>query len=422
MPETSPNLILPYIQPAQAQKHVTHNEALRILDALTQLAVLDRGQTVPPSDPDTGARHIVGAGATGVWAGRQNAVAVWDGAAWMFLAPRPGWRAHVTGTGIDVIWSGSVWAPAQDAVERRAALGLNADADAVNRLTVAAPATLLNHDGAGHQLKVNKAGTADTASLLFQTGFSGRAEMGIAGSDDFAIKVSPDGAAWTQALALSASTGLATGAAVQSSPADATPGRLLRTATSATVLSASPALRVPLGGAADAITLTTGASLTPVAGLQLRFRAVATNTGAATLALDGGPDVGCRTVSGAVLPAGYVRTDTDTQATFDGTFWVLSRACERGTNANGSYERRADGSQVCWKSAHTCTSDDTGSEWTYPASFSADPAISITLVGSSARIVGRGVVTASIVRPRMWTIGAVRIGGTVDLTAVGYWY
>ncbi len=54
-------------------------------------------------------------------------------------------------------------------------------------------ATLLNHDGAGHQLKINKAAAGDTASLLYQDAFSGRAELGLAGDDDFHFKVSPDG-------------------------------------------------------------------------------------------------------------------------------------------------------------------------------------------------------------------------------------
>ena len=34
MTDTSSNLKLPFILPSQAQKHVTHNEALQILDAL----------------------------------------------------------------------------------------------------------------------------------------------------------------------------------------------------------------------------------------------------------------------------------------------------------------------------------------------------------------------------------------------------
>ena len=40
MSETSPRLDLPYIQPSQAQKHVTHNESLQRLDALVQMTVL----------------------------------------------------------------------------------------------------------------------------------------------------------------------------------------------------------------------------------------------------------------------------------------------------------------------------------------------------------------------------------------------
>jgi hypothetical protein len=83
-------------------------------------------------------------------------------------------------------------------------VGIGATADATNRLAVAAPATLLTHAGAGHQLKLNKAAPGDTASLLFQTGWSGRAEMGTAGNDSLSIRVSADGAAWATALTVAA--------------------------------------------------------------------------------------------------------------------------------------------------------------------------------------------------------------------------
>lgn len=63
MPDDSPILSLPYILPTQAQKHVTHNEALRMLDAIVQLVVQDRSRTVPPAYPAEGDRHIVAAGA-----------------------------------------------------------------------------------------------------------------------------------------------------------------------------------------------------------------------------------------------------------------------------------------------------------------------------------------------------------------------
>lgn len=87
-------------------------------------------------------------------------------------------------------------------------LGLGgATADATNRFSINAPASLFNNAGAGHQVKVNKAAATDTGSFLFQTGFSGRAEFGLVGSDDFQIKVSADGATWFNALQLERTSG-----------------------------------------------------------------------------------------------------------------------------------------------------------------------------------------------------------------------
>lgn len=102
------------------------------------------------------------------------------------------------------------WQEAAPAALNPAALiGINTVADAVNRLALSSPASLFDHEGAGHQLKLNKAGFSDTASCLFQSGYSGRAEIGLIGTDDLAFKTSPDGAAFAAALILKAATGYA---------------------------------------------------------------------------------------------------------------------------------------------------------------------------------------------------------------------
>ena len=209
MPDLSPILSLPLILPAQAQKHVTHNEALRLLDVMVQLAVLNRNLSGAPALPAIGDRHIVAAGAVGAWAGQVGKIALYTVTGWQFFAPLAGWQAHVLAEGVTVVFSGLVWAapPAQSTAPL---FGVNATADATNRLTVQSAATLLNHNGAGHQVKVNKAGVGDTASLLFQTGFSGRAEMGLAGNDAFSIKVSPDGTTFNDALSADPATGSVT--------------------------------------------------------------------------------------------------------------------------------------------------------------------------------------------------------------------
>ena len=200
MSDVSAVLALPYIQPSQAQKHVTHNEALRLLDVIVQLAVLDRSRTAAPVTAAVGDRHIVAAGAAGDWAGQDGTIAVYDLEGWVFFAPQPGWRAEVLAESCAVVFDGTGWVAPGDLPQRFPQLGVNAAADAVNRLSVSSAATLLNHAGGGHQLKLNKAAAADTASLLFQTGFSGRAELGLAGNDDFSVKISPDGTAFVEAL------------------------------------------------------------------------------------------------------------------------------------------------------------------------------------------------------------------------------
>ncbi|NEX48699.1 DUF2793 domain-containing protein [Pseudotabrizicola algicola] len=110
MSDTTTHLGLPYLMAAQAQKHVTHNEALRLLDAMVQLAVLDRTRTAPPASPADGDRHLVASGATGLWAGWDLNVAFRVDGAWIRLVPRPGWLVWVADEAAFLVWSGSSWA------------------------------------------------------------------------------------------------------------------------------------------------------------------------------------------------------------------------------------------------------------------------------------------------------------------------
>ncbi len=210
MADNSTILSLPLILPAQAQKHVTHNEALRVLDVVVQLAVKNRNLATPPAVPVAGDRHIVAAGAVAAWAGQAGKIAFFETGQWQFFTPLTGWRAYVEAESAVATFDGAQWRTISDAALVVAQLGVSATPDATNRLSVSAPATLLNNAGAGHQLKINKASSADTASLLFQTAWSGRAEMGLAGSDNFAVKVSPDGSAFYTGFTVAAADGAMT--------------------------------------------------------------------------------------------------------------------------------------------------------------------------------------------------------------------
>jgi hypothetical protein len=207
--DLSPNLRLPYIAAAQAQKHVTHNEAVRALDAMAQLGVVSRAVAAPPPSPADGDRYLLPAGASGAWSGHDGKIAAFQDGAWAYYIPRAGWVAWIAAENALVAFDGAAWQSVggSGAMPTFQRLGIQATPDDTNRLAVTAAATLLNHAGNGHQLKINKAAAADTASLLFQTGFSGRAEMGLMGDDNWRIKVSPDGATWFTTLQIDRNTG-----------------------------------------------------------------------------------------------------------------------------------------------------------------------------------------------------------------------
>lgn len=206
MSDITPNFGLPYILPSQAQKHVTHNEALRMLDGLVQISVADRDLAVPPARPAEGERYLVPAAASGAWTGKVGTIAAWQDGAWSHVTPRSGWLAWIADEARLMVFDGSDWIDPPSAAQTPL-MGINAPADATSRLVVASAATLFTHAGAGHQHKINKAAAGDTASLLFQTNWSGRAEFGLAGSDDLQIKTSLDGAAWKTAVTIDRATG-----------------------------------------------------------------------------------------------------------------------------------------------------------------------------------------------------------------------
>ncbi len=214
--DTSDNLDLPYIMPSQAQKHVTHNEALGILDALVQLAVLDRDLAAPPGSVAEGARYIVAGTATGPWAGQEGKIAHRLDGTWSFYTPKPGWLAFIVDETKLVCWTGSAWvdySAAITALQNLTLLGIGTTADAANpfaaKLNKALWTAKTVAEGGDGDLRytMNKETAPDVLSLLLQTGWSGRAELGLIGGDDFCLKVSPDGSAWTTALAIDRTTG-----------------------------------------------------------------------------------------------------------------------------------------------------------------------------------------------------------------------
>lgn len=208
--ELTSHLSLPLLAAGQASKHVTVNDALTALDSLVHLSVLSRQVAAPPSGAIDGQRFLVPSGASGAWAGHDDGIALRQAGTWVLRQPGTGWLVWIEDENRALVRTDTGWQAliSGDGVFDTVSVGLQADQ--IRRLALASDASLFSHAGADHRLTINKAAAASTASLVFQTGFSGRAEIGLAGSDGFSLKVSGDGTQWQTAFSVAQTSGAIT--------------------------------------------------------------------------------------------------------------------------------------------------------------------------------------------------------------------
>ena len=173
MAETT-RLALPLLAPAQSQKHVTVNEALARLDALTQMVFSGVGTTVPPVAPSEGELHVVGLGASGGWSGQDGAVALYLNNGWAFLSPTAGWRAWDASAGISVTFDGAGWVEGAGALTPNGAGFLHRTLEIDHTLSTGATSTVV--------------GAIPGDAIVY--GVTGRVLTTIGGASSFDIGVS----------------------------------------------------------------------------------------------------------------------------------------------------------------------------------------------------------------------------------------
>ena len=231
------NLAIPLVASNQAQKEVTVNTAIATIDAILNTGAVDRALNTPPVSPADGDLYIIGSTPTGDWALNADDIAYYQ-TTWKFISPNEGMTIWVNDEDVAYTWNGSAWVNSvpnalddlsdvaitsattndvlqyngtnfvnQNKIDSLSQMGVNTVSDTTNKLSVNSDAVLFNNNGTDSQVKVNKNAVGDTGSHLFQTGFSGRAEFGLIGDDNYQVKVSSDGSTWNQVYVVTSSSG-----------------------------------------------------------------------------------------------------------------------------------------------------------------------------------------------------------------------
>jgi hypothetical protein len=214
MPEITTLLGLPLVAPGQAQKHVPVNEALGQLDRIVQCSVRSHSLALPPQEAAEGDGYIVGVGASGEWAGRDGALAFLESGGWRFVTPREGWRCWVQADASMLVFSAGDWTAfgTSGEIENLTRFGFGTVADDnspfVAKLNTALWTAQDGEGGTGDlRFVMNKTAQGNVLSLLMQSGYGGRAEIGLVGEDDFVFKVSAEGETWHEAIKIDRFTG-----------------------------------------------------------------------------------------------------------------------------------------------------------------------------------------------------------------------
>lgn len=207
---------LPLIQPDQALKHVTHNEALLGLDALCQIQLQSIGDDTPPSSATNGEAFAIGDAPTGDWSGQAATVALCTDTGWRFYVPQEGWLAWNMADSKLYVFTASGWLVFFDRLtqlQNMQRIGLGAEADGYNKFLVKSPSSLFSAeypaDGGSGDIRVtlNKASSEYAALIGWQDNWSNRAEIGLLNNNDLSLRVSHDGTAWHDLLVGDCQTG-----------------------------------------------------------------------------------------------------------------------------------------------------------------------------------------------------------------------
>ena len=106
--DSTVKLLIDYIRENQAGGNTVFNNAVNLIDAILQLAVLKRNRTTPELSANGNIYHLASSGCSGDFAGQDGKIAYYyDG--WYFVTPNAGWRMFDEETETEWLYDGTNW-------------------------------------------------------------------------------------------------------------------------------------------------------------------------------------------------------------------------------------------------------------------------------------------------------------------------
>jgi hypothetical protein len=108
------------------------DENLIKLDALTQISVISKELSSPPTDPISGDRYIVGSSPLNSWENYENYIALFINAIWLFYQPKNGFITYVEDLNKIFVYHNNNW---NEIVTNNITTAENIDINTIENLT-----------------------------------------------------------------------------------------------------------------------------------------------------------------------------------------------------------------------------------------------------------------------------------------------
>lgn len=219
MSET-PNFALPLLAAAQAQKHVTVNESLGLLDGLVHPVLVTRTLAAPPSSPADGALYLVAAGASGDWSGEAGNLALSQGGGWLFRSVPDGFVAWIADEHRLAVHVAGIWASLAARTPFSAGTSLAMLEETLSLSGSAVTSTILMPDRAIVLAVSSRTVTAVTGAPSYGCGITGEPTkfgggLGIAAGSSNVGVIGPTALYADTAIRITATSGSFTGGSVR---------------------------------------------------------------------------------------------------------------------------------------------------------------------------------------------------------------
>ena len=192
------NFKIPLLFQNQAHKDIVFNEALSKIDSLIHLSVIDIFINSEPENIKDGDSYIISNNPNDIFSNHSCKIAYYN-IGWKFITPTEGMRVWVQSKKSLYIYIENNWIKFDNTATKDSdtnvfnSLAVNTNISDSHKLAICSNNSLFTTEDSSVRITLNKSGSNNFSSIIFQDDWQGKAEIGLLNNNNFVFKNSTNG-------------------------------------------------------------------------------------------------------------------------------------------------------------------------------------------------------------------------------------